>query len=156
MRKLLFLLCLGIFLGTGGVVLAETCSPTEVSLNREKTGGIFLNIGKDNKPMVVYTEYKTSMVTESSFLKCTTDDCSDFGEVDFSSIFPLENGGVGVFSDGSVAFMMVSEGENNNMYFVKCSDSKCTSYTKTLFKSDFVKDSNLNIFRNSPAQVCHN
>jgi len=157
MRKLLFLLFLflGVFLSTGGVVLAETCSPTDVSLNKESTGGVFLDIGKDDKPTILYTDGSRSAQspTESKFLKCTTDDCSDFEEIDFASIFPLENGGVGVFSDGSVAFMMVSEGENNNMYFVKCSDSKCASYTKTLFKSDFVKDSNLNIFRNSPAQV---
>jgi hypothetical protein len=156
MRKILFLLFLGVFLGTGGVVLAETCSPTEVSLEKESTGGVFLDIGKDDKPTMLYTDGSRSVEspTESKYLKCTNNDCSSFEEVAFDSIFNSWNGGMGVFADGSVAFVMVGAGGiGTDMYFVKCSDNKCSDYTKTLFKKDFVKDSTHDIYANAPYRV---
>lgn len=158
MRKLIFLLFLGVFLGTGGMVLAETCSPTDVSLGKESTGGLFLDIGKDNKPVINYTDGvpSTQLPSGSNYLKCTSNDCSSFNEVAFDSLFDSWNGGIGVFADGSVAFVKVGGFANslsNDMSFIKCNDDKCTNYTKTLFKKDFVKDNTYDIYANAPSEV---
>ena len=145
MKKLVLLVVFVFFLSFGKVILAETCSPTWVSLDKIYTGAIFLNIGKDNKPMVLYTEYiKTGSVNGSRFLKCTSNDCKSFNDINFDGLFQWWSGGAGNFSDGSVAFVMVTN--NMDMYFVKCSDDKCSNYTKILFKRYFMdRDNNYEI-----------